>query len=156
MLHQWTDDLAFGNRQLRAPSFPPPTDATKTRKLVGFQTPDAQGSEALFVNKSADETPQGWYCCLLFRVRTTHAHVHVPLCPIPPCQDRNRFLDSHRMAGRAMQGQLPKKPKPCYHLVTTDYPDRKALRTRGQHPWSSCHHCSTCQNPSVENAVSCM
>jgi hypothetical protein len=27
---------------------------------------------------------------------------------IPPCQDRNRFLDSHCMAGRAMQGQLPK------------------------------------------------
>jgi hypothetical protein len=66
------------------------------------------GAKALFVNKSADETPQGWYCACCSAPEPPMPHIHVPLCPMSPCQDRNRFLDSHRMAGGAMQGQLPK------------------------------------------------
>ena len=91
--------------------------------------------KALFVNESADETPQGWYCVVDPR-RTTHAHVHVPLCPIFPCQDRNRFLDSHHI-GQSHARPVSEKPEPYPHSVTSD---RKALRTQGQHPWSSCHH----------------
>jgi hypothetical protein len=60
------------------------------------------------VNKNADETPQGWYCACCSAPEPPMPHIHVPLCPMSPCQGRNRFLDSSRMAGGAMQGQLPK------------------------------------------------
>lgn len=49
-----------------------------------------------------------------------------------------------------MQGKFPVKPVPYPHSVTTDIPSRKALRKRGPHPWSSCHHCYQCQNQSID------
>lgn len=41
---------------------PRPRNARQDTRACGYQTPDAREPEALIVNKSADETPRGWYC----------------------------------------------------------------------------------------------
>lgn len=84
--------------------------------------------------------------CLLFHVRTTHAHVHVPLCPFFPMSKSKSLSGFPRHGGQGHARRASEKPEPCPHSVTTD---RKALRTQGRHPWSSCHHYSECQNRSV-------
>ena len=132
--------------------FLPPRNARQdTRpKLAGTKAPDAREPEALIVNKSADETPRGWYCACCSTSETTHAHVHVPLCPIFPMSKSKSLSGFPLHGGQGHARPASEKPEPCPHSVTTDFADRKALRTRGQHPWSSCHHCSGCQNRSVK------
>ncbi len=130
--------------------FPPPRNARQDTRACGHQTPDAREPEALIVNKSADETPRGWYCACCSTSETTHAHVHVPLCPFFPMSKSKSLSGFPLHGGQGHARPASEKPEPCPHSVTTDFADRKALRTRGQHPWSSCHHCSGCQNRSVK------
>ena len=129
---------------------PRPRNARQDTRACGYQTPDAREPEALIVNKSADETPRGWYCACCSTSETTHAHVHVPLCPFSP-MSKSKSLSGFPLHGEQGHARpASEKPEPCPHSVTTDFADRKALRTRGRHPWSSCHHCSGCQNRSVK------
>jgi hypothetical protein len=106
-----------------------------------------RGNQALIVSKIADETPQGWYCACCSAPEPPMPMYMFLYARFSPCQDRNRFLDSHGMAGRAMQGQLPKNQS---HVLISS-PPTSPTASRLEHEGSALGllvtAVSQCQNP---------
>jgi len=119
----WHSDFDSYGRHVR-----PQSARQKQESSRGYQTPDARGPEVLFVNKSADETPRGWYCACCSTSEPPMPMYMFLYARFSPCQSRNRFLDSLGMAGRAMQGQLPKNQS---HVLIPSPPTARRLEHKG-------------------------
>jgi hypothetical protein len=128
-------------RVLTSPSHPSPLSKWRTLMIVGMSMSVSDSNahvasrsqspaytlrtiakpfpwepNALFM-KSTEKTPQDGI--VLVPLQTTHAHVHVPLCPTFPCQDRNHFLDFPPHGGHSHTRRVSEKPEPYPHSMTT-------------------------------------